>query len=52
MGVSQEAGLAEYRARMEGIPQHEVGEVAEELSQVGKKSDLILSVMGTTSRGH
>lgn len=49
---SGEVGLAEHSAGMEGIPQHEVGEVAEEPNHVRKKSDPILSVMGTMSRGH
>lgn len=36
MGVGRAAGLAEHRARMEGIPQHEVRQVEEEPSHVGK----------------
>lgn len=36
VGVGRAAGLAEHRARMEGIPQHEVRQVEEEPSHVGK----------------
>lgn len=46
-GGGGKAGLAEHNAQMEGIPQQEVREGVEEPNHVGKKSDLILSMMGT-----
>lgn len=49
-GGGGKAGLAEHNAQMEGIPQQEVREGVEEPNHVGKKSDLILSMMGTMGR--